>query len=127
MAALVGLAYRQGDLTGVWGSLLSRFAANLTDAAALMDMSVILQTTGQRDKGLELQQKALQLKRCYHRVHGSGSGLKVLAFVTEGDFMANTPIDFLMEGSDAILSTYYIDARTRDLQDVPRMTSPSSP
>jgi hypothetical protein len=119
MAALVGLAYRQGDLTGVWSSLLGRLAADLTDAAALMDMSVILQTTGQRDKGLELQQKALQLKRCYHRVHGSGSGLKVLAFVTEGDFMANTPVDFLMEGSDAILSTFYIDARTGDLQDVP--------
>ena len=118
MATLVGLAYRQGDVAGVWNYLLERYAANPADAAALMDMSIILQTAGQRSKGLELQQKALQLTRCYHqRPHGSG--MNVLVFVSEGDFMANTPIEFLMEGSDATLSLYYVDAGTRDLRDAP--------
>ena len=119
MAALVGLAYRQGDFAAVWGQLLNRFAADPTDAAALLDMSFILQTAGQRSKGLELQQLALNLCRCYACAHGSGDGLKVLAFVAEGDFMANTPIDFLMEGSNAVLTLFYIDGQTPDLRDVP--------
>ncbi len=117
MAMLVGLAYRQGDVASVWNHLLERYAANPEDAAALMDMSIVLQTVGQRSKALELQQKALQLRRCYHRP--DGSGMKVLVFVTEGDFMVNTPIEFLMEGSDATLYLYYVDAGTRDMRDAP--------
>ncbi len=117
MAALVGLAYRQGDLAAIWSQLLNRFATNPTDAAALMDMSIILQATGQRSKALELQQMALKLGHCYARPHGRGDGVKILAFVAEGDFMANTPIDFLMEGSNAVLTTYYVDGHTPDLRD----------
>lgn len=120
MSFLVGLAYRQGDVTGVWNYLLERYAANPEDAAALMDMSIMLQAAGHRSKGLELQQKALQLRRCYQRPFGSGDGLKVLVFLSEGDFMANTPIEFLMEGSDATLFLYYVDAGTRDLRDAPQ-------
>ena len=119
MAAIVGLAYRQGDLAAIWGQLLKRYVADPIDAAALLDMSFILQTAGQRSKGLELQQLALKLRRCYARAHGSGDGLKVLAFVAEGDFMANTPVDFLMEGSNAVLTLVYIDGQTPDLRDVP--------
>ncbi len=119
MAALVGLAYRQGNLGEVWRRLAGRFAADPTDAAALMDMSILLLTAGQRDKGLEFQHAALQLQRCYRRAHGRKDGIRVLAFVTEGDFMANTPIDFLMESPDANLSLFYADAETPHLQDVP--------
>jgi hypothetical protein len=119
MAALVGIAYRQGDLASVWSQLLDRYAANPEDAAALMDMSVILQTTGHPSKALEFQQMALELSRSYARVDGDGKGLKVLAFVADGDFMANTPIDFLMEGSNAVLTLYYVDGQTQDLRDVP--------
>ena len=119
MAALVGLAYRQGDLAAVWGQLLERLTVDPTDAAALLDMSFILQTTGQRSKGLELQQMALKLRHDYACAHGCGDGLKILAFVAEGDFMANTPIDFLMEGSDAVLTLCYVDGQTPDLRDLP--------
>jgi hypothetical protein len=119
MGALVGLAYRQGDIAGVWNALLARYAENPGDAAALMDMSTILQTTGHRDKGLEFQRKALELSRRFKRVHGGGNGLRVLVFMAGGDFMTNTPIDFLAEGSDATLSMVYVDGETRDLQGLP--------
>ncbi len=119
MAALVGLAYRQGDVAGAWAKLVERFSSDAYDASALMDMSIMLQTSGQRQKGLELQHMAVQLRRCFHRVHGAGTGPNVLVFMAEGDFMANTPIDFLMEGSNAVLSFYYVDARTRSLLDTP--------
>ena len=99
MAPLVRTAYRQGDLRAIWSGLMSRYEANPRDAAACMDMSVILQVSGQRDQGLELQRAALQVKRCYRRVHGRGTGLRILVLAAEGDFMANTPFDFLFEGS----------------------------
>lgn len=119
MGALVGLAYRQGDIGGVWNRLLLRYAENPADAGALLDMSVILQTTGYRDKGLDIQRHALGLSRLFQRVHGRGDGLKVLVFMAEGDFMANTPIDFLMEGSNATLWILYVDEETRALPDLP--------
>lgn len=118
-AALVRLAYERADLGPIWSSLLARVAANPLDAAALMDLSVMLQVTGQRDKGLEVQKAALQIDRCFERPHGQGNGLRVLAFMTAGDFMANTPVDFLLEGSDVTLLTFYVDAETQDLRDVP--------
>ena len=119
MGALVGLAYRQGDIGGVWNRLLLRYAENPADAAALLDMSVILQTTGHRDKGLDIQRYALGLSRLFQRVHGRGDGLKVLVFMAEGDFMANTPVDFLMEGSNATLWIVYVDGETPELPDLP--------
>ncbi len=119
MAPLVRMAYRQGDLSAIWNGFLSRTEANPRDAAALMDMSVILQVTGHRDKGLELQRAALREKRCYRRVHGRGTGLRILVLAAEGDFMANTPFDFLFEGSDFSLYIYYIDANTPLLRDAP--------
>jgi hypothetical protein len=42
-----------------------------------------------------------------------------LVFVTAGDFMANTPIDFLVENSDATLLLHYVDADTKNLDDIP--------
>ena len=118
-AALVGLAYAGGDLEAVWSRLVSRVTADPTDAAALLDMAVMLQTSGQRDKGLELQRAALRMRRCYYRLYGRGDGLRVLAFVTAGDFMANTPVDFLLEGSNIRLWMVYIDAETQTLADLP--------
>ena len=76
MASLVQTAYQQGDLQGIWRRLLSRVEANPCDAAALMDMSVILQVSGHREKGLGLQRSAVRESRCYRRVHGRGTGLK---------------------------------------------------
>lgn len=108
LAALMGMAYRGDDLNPVWHKLAARFDQDITDAAALMDMSTILQLTGQRDRGLQFQDAALQISRLYHRPHGSGDGLKVLAIVAPGDFMTNTPLDFLLQGSDFELTLLYV-------------------
>ncbi|MDB5466001.1 MAG: glutathione synthase [Phenylobacterium sp.] len=96
-------------LTAVWDGLIERITADPGDAGALLDLSTLLQLTGNRDKGLELQATALDLQRCYRRTHGAGGGLRILAFMIAGDFMANTPLDFLLEGSDAELTLCYLD------------------
>jgi hypothetical protein len=118
-STLVRMAYEQAGTGAVFARLMARIAADPDDADALMDMAVVLQVSGQREVGLELQHRALQLRRCYHRRFGKGGELRVVAFMTAGDLMANTPLEFLLEGSDMDLWMVYVDAETRALGDVP--------
>jgi hypothetical protein len=118
-ATLVRLLYEGRDITPIWDRLLARATADPHDAAAFLDLSVILLATGQKGKAASVQQAALASSRTFEVRHGDGTGLRILAFVTAGDFMANTPIDFLLEDTDAALILRYVDADTKDLDDVP--------
>jgi len=89
--------------------LVNIAAYNPNNANMLMGMSVIFQLTGNREMGLELQEKALKLSRLYHLPSAtSKTGLKLLAIMRPGDMMDNTPVDFLLEGSDASLDLLYV-------------------
>jgi hypothetical protein len=119
ISSLLRLVNDQGDVMSVWNELMARIDSDPFDAAALMDMSVLLQANGRRDKGLEIQKMAISLTPVFKRIHGNGQGLQVIAFVTAGDMMANTPIDFLLEGSDFTLYFVYVDAGTAALPELP--------
>jgi hypothetical protein len=108
LAYLARVASDPVKVQTVWDGLLQWLGEHPDDAGALMDISTLLQLSGNRDKGLELQASALAKRSCYRRIHGAGGGVRVLAFVTAGDFMANTPIDFLLEGSEAELTLCYL-------------------
>jgi len=124
-AASLGLAFLgrtvfEGDqLAEVWGDLIARLTADGADAGAMLDLSTLLQMRGDREGGLKLQGSALALSRCYRTIHGSGRGLRVLAFVAAGDLMTNTPLDFLLEGSDVELTTWYVDGAAPSAAEVP--------
>jgi len=118
-AELTRRAYRVGDLTAEWQALVARTDADANDAGAWMDMATCLHTVGQREKALAVQGLALQLNRWYRIRFGAGTGPRVLAFVTPGDLMANTPLDFLLTGSDADLVLYFVDTTTALPQNVP--------
>ena len=104
------LAYAGQSLQPVWNDLVERVTADPADAAAMMDMSIVLQLSGERERGLAMQATALELERTYYRPHGRADGLRVVAFVVAGDLMANTPLDFLLEGSDVELLLVYVDS-----------------
>lgn len=118
-AAIVRLVYEGKDISPIWNKLFGRVSVDTGDAAAFLDLSMILQSVGQADKAALAQRAALDISRSYCIRNGSGSGSRILAFVTAGDFMANTPIEFLLEGSETTLLLHYIDADTKDLADVP--------
>jgi hypothetical protein len=99
--------------------LLTRLSGDLGDTGARLDLSTLVQLTGNREKGLEMQAQALAQSRVYQRTYGRGI-LRVLAFLVAGDLMANTPIDFLLEESDAELTTVYVDKDLPSFGDVPR-------
>ena len=108
VAALGRLVFEGSGLKEIWDGLIARVSASEADYGALLDLSTLVQMTGSKAKGLELQAAAIAGQRCYRTRHGAGR-LKVLAFMTAGDLMANTPIDFLLEGSDVELTIYYVD------------------
>jgi hypothetical protein len=118
MAAILHLAYDGGDLSDLWRELVQRIDHDPQDAAALMDLSMVLQAAGHAEDALNVQSQALALRRCYHRPHGRADGTRVVAILAPGDFMANMPIDFLLQGSDLDLWLVYTDDEGH-LPDIP--------
>ena len=119
ISTLIRILYNKGDVSPQFNGLVSRYMADCMDVPALMDLSLLLHTTGQMEKGLEMQAAAIQLQRVYRRIHGDGSGLRVLTFMAAGDMTANTPVDFLLEGSNCTLYLAYIDASDVSLPALP--------
>jgi hypothetical protein len=94
---------------------------NAQDAAALMDLSMILQLVGDRESGLAWQAHALAVQRRYRRppARVSPDGVRVLAFLAPGDFMANTPLEFLLEETDVTLDMHYMAAGSAPAEPIP--------
>ena len=119
MQSIVSLIYAGHDVTPLWNELMQRATADPTDATTLLDMATILQTLSRTDEARQILKNAVKLRRDFCVVHGDGTGPRLLAFVTEGDFMANTPLDFLLAGSNCVLWLHYVDLETTLLADLP--------
>jgi hypothetical protein len=108
MAHLSKLAFDGGDLTPVWRGLLDRYVTGDSDAAVLMDLSTIEQLRGNVAGGLALQARALEQQLLYRSPPAAASTLRLLALAAPGDIGTNTPLEFLLEGSDVALDTLYV-------------------
>ncbi len=108
-AKLMTMAFSGVDLRPLGERLMARATANPNDAIALMDLSTILQLHGQVDIALEVQAQALAIQPLYRLPADSGeTGVRLLALMAPGDFMTNTPLDFLLPGSDVALDMLYV-------------------
>ena len=119
LAVLGRLVFEGNQLEAVWNDLIARLTANAADPGAMLDLSTLLQMRGDREGGLKLQASALELHRCYRTTHGSGGTLRILAFMAAGDLMTNTPLDFLLEGSDVELTIWYVDGAIPSPDELP--------
>ena len=118
-AEIARRVFARADLKALFDRLVARLDADPGDAAAMMDVAMILQSHGDPKQAAELRTRAVALSRSFATPHGDGSGPRLLALATPGDFMANTPVDFLLAGSNATLVTHHVDAQTRSLADLP--------
>jgi len=74
-----------------------------------MDLCAIEQLLGDQAAGLRYQREALRLERLYRSSWPTSSRpLHVLAFMAPGHIGTNTPIEFLLECSDAVLHMFYV-------------------
>jgi hypothetical protein len=109
LAALMKMAFSGVDIVTLGQRLLQRAINNPNDGDTLMDVSTILQLTGNHDIALATQAQALEHQRVYHLSPASGrNAIRLLAIMGPGDLMANTPLEFLLEGSDVALDMLYV-------------------
>ncbi|WP_040566872.1 MULTISPECIES: hypothetical protein [Methylosinus] len=108
LAKLTRLAFAGVDLGRIAGRLRGMCERDPSHAGALMDLSVIDQLNGDVVIGLERQALALSQQRVFHSTCcGANPRLRVLAFFAAADIGANTPLEFLLEGSDIALTMAY--------------------
>jgi hypothetical protein len=109
MARLFKMAFVGVDLKPLRERAAARLVSDSEDAAALMDLCVIEQLLGNQAVGLQHQARALAIQRLYRSSWPATSqALHVLAFKAAGDVGTNTPIEFLLDGSDTVLHSLYV-------------------
>jgi hypothetical protein len=108
LARLAKLAFDGQDLAPLADELSARAVALPPDPAALMDLSTIAQLTGRRDDRLALQMGALSLQRVYRQPGTDTNPLRLLAFMAPGDFLANTPLEFMLQDANVTLDMLYV-------------------
>jgi glutathione synthase/RimK-type ligase-like ATP-grasp enzyme len=109
VARLSKLAFDGVDLGPLRSQLLDKYVFEPENAAALMDLAVIEQLLGNLEDGLSRQQEALALRRVYRSpCDAAKPDLRLLVLAAPGDIGNNTPLEFLLEGSDIELTTLYV-------------------
>lgn len=108
LAKLMRMAYSDCDLAPLGTQLIQR-AETESGGHALMDLSTVLQLRGSRNLALTMQAQAIETQQLYAPPTATGKvKIRLLAIMGEGDLMANTPLEFLLENSDVALTIVYV-------------------
>jgi hypothetical protein len=109
LAQLFKRAYDGEDLNPLRDRMIAQSKSDTGDAAALLSLSTIEQLLGDQPAGLARQEEALSLGRLYRSAWPvSPNALRVVAFKAAGDISTNTPLEFLLEGSEVVLYSLYV-------------------
>ncbi len=108
VAVLTKRAFDGIDLNPLWGELVAQLQADNADVEAAMDLSVIAQLLGRPELGKQLQDEALGVRPIYRSSSSKSPRLRLLVFAAATDMGGNTPVEFLLEGSDIEIYTYYV-------------------
>jgi hypothetical protein len=101
-ADLTTFAY-QGN---TYEALLARIGPD--SAGALYDRAIASQLAFRRAEGLNLQDSALEVNQIYRIGNAPEGALRLLALVSPGDLMTNTPLDFLTNYLNVRLDLLYL-------------------
>lgn len=105
------MAYSGNDLGPLGNDLIARAGADAAgvDAHALMDLSIVLQLRGDHDVAMQVQREALAVQQVYSPpTNIVPPTVRVLALMSPGDLMSNTPLEFMFEDSDIALDVLYV-------------------
>lgn len=109
VSKLAKLAFDGAGMNALWAELVPKLKRDPEDIETAMDLSVVAQLAGQRQLGLDIQDQALAVRRLFRSPCASARPrLRLVAFAAASDIGGNTPLEFLVEGSDIELYTLYI-------------------
>ncbi len=121
LARLATPLYRGMSVKEAQAVLAARVLSDMNDAAALMDLAVLCRLAGDNDRAAQCQRHALELQQIYRlpASDAQAATLRLLMFAVPGDFMANTPVEFLIDGSPVQLDVVYIEPGRHIPTDIP--------
>jgi hypothetical protein len=110
LPALAKMAFDGADLAPMWNALVMRVDQDPRDAAAYLDLSTIAHIQGRPDDRLVLQALALEIDRVYRQPASPTATppLRLLAFMAPGDFLANMPVEFMLQAANVTLDMVYL-------------------
>ncbi|MET4419169.1 hypothetical protein ACVWXN_001716 [Bradyrhizobium sp. i1.4.4] len=108
-AQLTRQAFEGVDLQPLRDQLVTRITEGAAHAGEGLDLSLIVQLLGDKAAGLAIQSEVLTFHQLFRTPAAAPKpGLRVLALAADIDMGGNTPIEFLLEGSDFELLTLYV-------------------
>lgn len=120
MAQLSQMSFEHVDFGPLSEALREAIAQNPNDADALMELSQIELMLGERASSVALRDQALAVRRIYaDPTNPPRPDLVAVAFCARGDLMANTPMEFLLEGANMALHRVYVDPGETLPADIP--------
>ncbi|MBR7800347.1 ATP-grasp domain-containing protein [Undibacterium fentianense] len=119
LAPLMRKAFSKQDLQPIAAELIERAKRDPNDANASLDLATVLMLSGHADTALATQMLALQTQSLYHIPAQHPCRLKLLVIMTNGDLMANTPVEFLLENSDIDLQMLYVGEGIPAIDQIP--------
>lgn len=119
LAPLMRKAFAGVDMKPQGMELIAHAEKYPNDANAMMDLATTLLLLGHRDTALATQMEALKLQPLYSIPSAHETKIRLLALMTDGDLMANTPLEFLVEDSDIALDLLYVGAGIPAIEQLP--------
>ena len=109
LAVFTKLAFAGVSLKEHWDRLVADISDDARGAGLGMDLSVISQLMGDQPTGLAIQGDSLRLQRLYRSCTAAGRNkIRLLAIAAPMDIGGNTPVEFLLDGSNIELITLYV-------------------
>jgi hypothetical protein len=108
VAHLTSRAFGGENLRPLWDALMQKATDDAAGSGMGMDLSIIAQLLGDKATGLAIQKDTLALQSLYRSPCNGTPRLRVLALAAAMDIGGNTPLEFLLEGSDIELATCYV-------------------
>lgn len=108
-ARLTHQAFDGVDLRPLRDRLVAKIAEGTAQAGEGLDLSLIAQLLGDKEAGLAIQAEVLAFHQLFRSPCAvTKPALRVLALAAAIDMGGNTPIEFLLEGSEIELLTLYV-------------------
>ncbi|MGZ6009690.1 MAG: hypothetical protein ACXWLO_10420, partial [Rhizomicrobium sp.] len=108
-AVYTRLAFAGKDMLPYWNKLVADITDDAKGAGLGMDLSIISQLMGDQKTGLAIQMDSLRYQQLFRSPCAVATPkLRVLALAAQMDIGGNTPIEFLLEGSNVELITLYV-------------------
>ncbi len=119
LAAIVGQLYAGANAEKLQQDIISRLGDQDHAAGAWLDLSILRRTLGDFERADIFQREALSRSHTFRRASINATPLRLLAFKTAGNFMANTPVEFMLEDSNVEVISFYLNESLDRLGPVP--------